>query len=283
MMPAYKPSKLGIICGEGDLPLEVIKRCTETRHPFFLIGFEGQTPPQTIEPHAHAWSQMGQVKKTLTLLREANVEEIVFVGRFHRPAWRELKLDTLGLKWISSMMGSVFGDDSLLSTIVNRLEQEEGFRVVSAESITGHGLLMPLGLKTDYAPDEIDWHDIRQGFKIIRKLGEADVGQSVVLQEGLILAVEAIEGTDQLVERTPQLMRPGRGPILVKSIKPNQDARIDRPTIGPETIKKLTASGFRGIALGADEVIVLHPEVVFDLANKSKIFIIGVEVEGLDA
>lgn len=278
MMPSCKPSKLGIICGEGDLPSEIIQHCTKMNRPFFLVGFEGQTPPDTIKQYDHGWSQIGQISKTLTLLREAKIDDIVFAGRFRRPGWRELKLDALGFKWISSMMGSVFGDDSLLSTIIKRLEEEEGFRVVSAESITGQGLLMPSGSRTKAEPDDVDWQDIRHGFKIIKKLGDADIGQSVVLQEGLILAVEAIEGTDKLIERTPELMRGGKGPVLVKSIKPNQDARIDRPTIGPETIKKLAASGFKGVALGAGEVIVLHADSVFDLANQLGIFVIGVEV-----
>lgn len=279
MTPSSHQSKLGIICGDGDLPLQLIMKCEEIGRPFFLVGFKGSTPSDLMENHDHAWSQLGQVKNTLNLLREAGVQEIVLVGRFRRPGWRELKLDALGIKWVSSMMGSIFGDDALLSTIVHRLESEEGFKVVSAESIVGASLLMPSGLKTTCSPDESDWKDIHQGFKILNKLGEADVGQAVVMQDGLIIAVEAIEGTDGLIERTPPLLRNGPSPILIKSVKPHQERRIDRPTIGPHTIKNLVKSGFKGLALAANEVIVLHPDDVFNLANAHDIFIVGVEVK----
>ncbi len=278
MNPSSNPSKLGIICGDGDLPCRVVERCLETKRPFFLIGFEGHSPTSLMHQYDHAWSQLGQVRKTLGLLRSAGVEELVFVGRFKRPSWRELKLDSLGLKWISSMVGSVFGDDSLLKTIIQRLECEEGFRVVSAESIVGSCLLLSPGVHTKLVPDESSLRDIHHAIRVLGLLGEADVGQSLVIQDGLVLAVEAIEGTDNLIRRSKELIRAtGMPPILVKSVKPNQERRIDRPTIGPDTIERLSESGFQGVALGANEVIVLHPETVFDRANQLGIFVISVE------
>lgn len=278
MNPSSNPSKLGIICGEGDLPSRVIERCLEVKRPFFLIGFEGHSPASLILSYDHAWSQLGQVRKTLDLLRSAGVEELVFVGHFKRPSWRELKLDSLGLKWISSMVGSVFGDDSLLKTIIQRLEHEEGFRVVSAESIVGSSLLLSSGVYTKLSPNASCMRDIDHAIRVLKLLGEADVGQSLVIQDGLVLAVEAIEGTDKLIARSKELIRArGMPPILVKSVKPNQETRIDRPTIGPETIERLSESGFQGLALGANEVIVLHPEIVFDRANQLGLFVISVE------
>lgn len=278
MNPSSNPSKLGIICGQGDLPSRVISRCLEVGRPFFLIGFEGQSPISLLHQYDHAWSQLGQVRKTLDFLRSAGVEELVFVGHFKRPSWRELKLDSLGLKWVSSMMGAVFGDDSLLKTIIHRLEREEGFRVVSAESIVGPSLLLNPGVHTKLSPDASSMSDIYHAIRVLKVLGEADVGQSLVIQDGLILSVEAIEGTDNLIRRSKELIRArGMPPILVKSVKPNQERRIDRPTIGPETIERLSESGFQGLAVGANEVIVLHPEILFDRANQLGLFVISVE------
>src|SRR5262249_32212699 len=167
------------------------------------------------------------------------------------------------------------GDDGLLSAIVKELERE-GFRVLGADDVLGAEDLMPIGPLGRHAPDADAKADIEHGLRVARALGELDIGQAVIMQQGFVLGVEAAEGTDELVRRCTALRREALGGVLVKISKPGQERRADRPTIGPQTVALAAASGLQGIAAEAGMTLVMDRAELIRVADEAGLFIIGV-------
>jgi DUF1009 family protein len=184
-----------------------------------------------------------------------------------RPDWR-------AAKFFARIGYRALGDDGLLSAVIKELEAE-GFRVVGVDTILG-GVLAPLGPFGRVAPDAQAEADIAHGLRVARALGSLDIGQAVVVQQGLVLGVEAIEGTDALLARCADLRRDGAGGVLVKVAKPNQERRADLPTIGVKTVTTAAAAGLRGIAVEAGSSIVIDREAVAAAADRAKLFVVGV-------
>jgi DUF1009 family protein len=268
--------KLGIIAGGKDLPQEVIAHCRATGRPYFVLAFEGQTDPETVLESEHAWVRLGAIGQAIKQLKAAAVQDIVMVGPIRRPSWRELRPDTKGAIWLARLAKHAFGDDSVLRIIIDELEKE-GFQVIGAEDLIGATILAPSGQLGKHAPDEQAATDIQHGMKVAHLLGEADVGQSVIVQGGIVLGVEGVEGTNELIKRCEHLHRKGPGGILVKAVKPSQDRRVDLPTIGLETVQLAYAHGLRGIAIQANSVQILQKQEAIDLANKHGLFIFGID------
>jgi hypothetical protein len=124
-------------------------------------------------------------------------------------------------------------------------------------------------------PDDQAQQDIARGLSVVKALGEADVGQAVIVQQGIVLGVEASEGTDALIARCAALKREGPGGVLVKLAKPQQDDRFDLPTIGPETIAAAAKTGLSGIAIEAGRSLVIDRDKVRQLADEAGIFVVG--------
>lgn len=275
IMKACELPKLGIIAGGGDLPREIIKACQEEGRPFLILAYAGQTDPETYLSLPHIMGCLGKVGEAIQNLKQAQVKELVLAGRFRRPSWAELKPDAVCARWLAQSAKNIFGDDSLLKTIVQNLEAE-GFRVVGAEDIVGHNLLAPHGVLGQHLPTDQAMADIRHGFTVAKALGRCDTGQSVVVQQGLVLGVEAIEGTDQLLLRCRALKRKGPGGVLVKIVKPHQETRVDRPVVGPQTVKSAIEADLSGIALEAGGVIVHKLPEMARLADEQGLFLMGV-------
>tara|TARA_A100000171_G_C2135733_1_gene150070 strand:- start:1796 stop:2632 length:837 start_codon:yes stop_codon:yes gene_type:complete len=267
--------RLGILSGSGQLVKDVVHSCEKRDQSYFLLGFEGQSERDFIERHPHAWSTLGKIGKSLKLLKEAGVEQIVMAGRIHRPSWSEIRPDSTGALWLAQIARKALGDDALLRFLIDKLEKE-GFKVVSAESIIGNTLLAPEGILGDAHPDEQALRDIKRGQSVLKSLSCEDVGQAIVVQEGIVLGIEAFEGTDELIRRTGTYRSwEGAHPVLVKTCKVNQDLRADRPAIGPRTIELLSKAGFAGVSFESQGVILLEQEKLIKLANQKNIFLIG--------
>jgi DUF1009 family protein len=127
-------------------------------------------------------------------------------------------------------------------------------------------------------PSSDDMDDIRRGIEVARALGSVDVGQAVVVQEGIVLAVESVEGTDAMLSRASSLKKPGKAPVLVKIVKPGQDTRVDMPAIGIQTVEQLAKYGMAGMAVESGGILVIEREAVIAAADAAKLFIIGMEV-----
>jgi DUF1009 family protein len=185
-----------------------------------------------------------------------------------------MKPDLRGLSFLARVAGKSLGDDSLLSAVIGEIEQE-GFKVVGVDSILAD-LLAPVGVLGRCQPDEIAEADIRRGFAVVRALGKADVGQAAVVQQGIVLGVEAAEGTDAMLARCSGLRREGPGGVLVKSKKPQQERRADLPSIGIATVRNAAAAGLRGLAVEAGHTLIIDRAQVIAAADAAALFVIGV-------
>ena len=166
------------------------------------------------------------------------------------------------------------GDDSLLKVILSETEHL-GFHVVGIDTLMPE-LLAHEGVYGKVKPSHADQADIRQGINVAKTLGRVDVGQAVIVQRGLVLAVEGIEGTAALIKRTATLKRKGSGGVLIKVAKPQQDRRVDLPTVGPATVQAVFDAGFKGIAVESGATLLAESEKMIKLADRLGIFVMGV-------
>jgi UDP-2,3-diacylglucosamine hydrolase len=266
--------RLGIVAGDGGLPRRLIESCRAKGRDFFVLALKGAAEAETVRGVPHAWCRIGAAANGLSLLRENNVTELVLAGGVRRPSIISLRPDWRAAKLFARIGLRAIGDDALLSAIVDEFEKE-GFRVLGPDELLEVEPVRegPMGKKT---PDAQSEADISHGLRIARAIGVLDIGQAVVVQQGLVLGVEAIEGTDALLRRCGALRREGPGGVLVKVEKPGQERRADRPTIGPVTVALAAEAGLSGIAIEAKSTIVLDRDEVIRNADRAGLFVVGV-------
>ena len=267
--------RLGIIAGGGTLPRRLIESCRATGREVFVVALNGETDPETVESVPHAWCRMGAAATALGLLRDNGVTDLVLAGGIRRPTLSTLRPDWRMARFFAKVGYRMLGDDGLLSAVAKELEIE-GFRLLGAHELLDAGTTVPEGPLGRLQPDDGAAVDITRGIAIARALGVLDIGQAVVVQQGLVLGVEAIEGTDALLRRCVELRRTGPGGVLVKLEKPGQETRIDRPTVGPQTIHLAAAAGLQGIAVEAGATLLLDRDEVVRAADAAGLFVIGV-------
>ena len=272
-----RPPKLGILAGGGDLPARLASACRGIARDVFVVVFEGISDASSVENADHAWTRLGAVGRTVELLHAAKVEDVVLAGPIKRPSLRAIGLDARGTRLLARLLPGGRGDDSVLSLIVRELEGE-GFRVVGVDDILVD-LLAPEGPIGTLTPDDDSRADITAGITIARALGAVDVGQAVVVQQGVVLGVEAVEGTDALIARCGGLRREGSGGVLVKLSKPGQDRRADLPTIGVHSVEGARDAGLKGIAVEAGRSLVVDRADVAAAADAAGLFVVGIDPE----
>lgn len=199
-------------------------------------------------------------------------------GPMKRPALSSLGLDLRSTAAIARAGARVFGDDGLLSVIVEEMERD-GFTVIGVEDVLG-GYLAPAGTLTRSAPDARALADAGRGIEALTALGRADIGQAVAVQEGLVLAVEAVEGTDAMIARAGALQREAARPVLVKGRKAGQNDRVDRPTIGVGTVDAVAAAGFSGIVIEAGQTLIVDRNATVAAADKAGLFVHAMPFDG---
>lgn len=277
---------LGIIAGAGELPVAIARTLHEDGRPVFVLALDGIADAPGLNEFPHAWASLGDVGTVVRLLKEAGCSEVTLAGRVARPDFSKLKLDGLGAQYIARILAAAFkGDDALLRAVVSMFEKQ-GFRVTGTSDLT-RALLAPAGVLGLLKPQSEALTDIRHGFKVVRALGALDVGQAAVVAGGLVLAVEAAEGTDAMLKRVAGLPATLRGSItarrgvLVKAMKPHQERRVDLPVIGARTIELASAAGLAGVAFQPEAVLILNRPRVVELANNAGLFVFG--ISGPDA
>jgi DUF1009 family protein len=265
--------KLGIVAGGGALPAKLAERCRATGRPYFVLAIEGEADPATVADAPHAWIRLGAAGTGIRLLKEQGVVELVMAGGLKRPSLSSLRPDWRAAKLYAKVGLRALGDDGLLSAVIKELESE-GFVLVGVDSVLSDAVATdgPYGRHRPDAQAEVD---IAHGFRIVETLGALDIGQAAIVQQGVVLGVEAIEGTDVLIRRCAELRREGPGGVLVKARKPQQERRADLPTIGPQTVELAHQSGLRGIAIEAGGSLVIDREIVTALADRLGLFVVG--------
>lgn len=267
--------KLGIIAGEGTLPGEIIDACRESGRAFFVLAFEGSADPGVLGDAPVEWIRMSEISGALVAARREGVEELVLVGRIPRPSPLALLRDARSAKFIAKVGKRILGDDNLLSAVVKELEETEGFRVVAPDALLGD-LLVPEGVLTRRQPSPEERADMERGIVVVRALGEYDIGQGAIIQNGTVLGVEGVEGTDALMARcAPFVQADLPGGVLVKMPKPGQERRADLPAIGLSTVENAAAAGLRGIAVEAGGVLIASRSRTFAAADAAGLFIVG--------
>lgn len=265
---------LGIIAGGGYLPRQMIDKVLKSGRSVFVVAIVNETHPETLEDVPHVWIGLGQIGIAIDHLKKAGAEELVLVGKINRPSVKSLKPDAMGTKLIAKLGFSILGGDAaIFKTIVAFLE-EQGFKIVGSDEIM-QDMVAPEGPLGQLIPDRQAQKDIELGARIVKAIGTFDIGQGVIVKNGLVLGIEAAEGTDALIERCALIKGEGRGGVLVKARKPIQEQRVDLPTIGEQTIELIHQAGFAGIAVEAKQSLIVNRREVIRLADALNLFVIG--------
>ncbi len=282
--PATPEGPLAIICGGGSLPLTVAESVTKRGRPVVLFPLRGAAEGDTLDRFPHHRMYIGQLGRFFRLARAEGCREVVFIGALVRPSIWQVHPDLKGLTFLLQVLAAYRGGDNhLLSGMGNLLEQQ-GFTLRGAHEVAPE-ILVPEGALGSRQPLERDRADIDLGLEYLRATGSFDVGQAVVVVGKHVLAVEAAEGTDQMLARIVEMRANGRvraaagSGVLVKAPKHGQDQRFDLPSIGPRTVEGVVRAGLAGIAVTAGSTIVAEPERLIAAADRANIFVIGTPAE----
>ncbi len=276
--------KLGIIAGGGQLPLKLAEVCKESDRPYTVCALTGWAGDD-VTAHPHRWFGLGELSALTKFFNNERVEEVVFAGNVRRPDFRRLKIDWAGAKLLPrALLAARQGDEALLRMLVEIFE-EAGFTVVGAHEVLD-ALLIEEGALGAIGLDEEAAADVAKAREVVEALGAQDVGQGAVVARGLVLAVEAAEGTDAMLARVAELPEELRGTVeeragvLLKFPKPMQERRIDLPTIGPKTLRGVADAGLKGVVVAAGGALVIDRRSVAQLADELGIFVYGISERG---
>ena len=270
--------KLGIIAGGSTIPKMLIDRCIETGRDFFVLAIKGDADEDYFtDDIPHEWIRIGQAGTGFERFKQEKVRDVIMIGTIKRPTLKELVPDLKTAAFFAKVATKALGDDGILRALVRELEAD-GMQVKGIHEVMPE-MLIKKGNITKTKPDKQALVDVRRGIEVALEIGRLDIGQSVVVQQGLVLGVEGIEGTDELIRRCGTYKRKGDGGVLVKLRKPQQDMRIDLPTIGVKTVENAIESGLRGIIVHAGNGLIVDESEAVALANKHKLFILGIDPE----
>jgi len=267
--------KIGLIAGDGALPHAVVRDAQEQGYEIYVATLRGFCEPEEFDVNSDAFSFV-EFRKLIKRFKQENCTHVTLAGNVARPDFSTLKPSIRDLPLLAKAVKAASkGDDGLLKFIVSLFEKE-GFEILAPQDICKSNLMMmgPLG-KTKPAKEH--QADMKKAMYIAVLIGHSDIGQGAVVNKGLVLAVEAQEGTDKMLERVAALPGSIRGGVLAKCLKPGQESRVDLPTIGLTTIELAAEAELSGIVLVAGQAFVMNRTEVIKLADKHGIFIFGVD------
>jgi DUF1009 family protein len=273
---------LGLIAGGGELPRAVAEAARAAGRAVFVVPLIGSFSEDWVKDFPHEFHSPGEPGRIIKALKAGGAAEVLLAGRVDRPKFSEMKLDAKGMLLLPKAVAAAKkGDDALLRFIVGICE-DEGLKAVSVAE-AAPSLVADEGALGRIAPGEEHFGDIIQAFKIVHALGALDVGQAAVVCEGLALSVEAAEGTDAMLTRIATLRESLRGTanrkrgVLVKALKPTQDAKTDMPVVGVQTVRNAAGVFLAGIALEAGAALILDKAAVAAEADRLGLFITGIK------
>lgn len=271
-------SRLGLVAGAGLLPLRIAQHCAALDAACFVARLPGESAPE-LSGFPGGEFALGDLGARFAALRAFGADAVVFAGKVQRPNFKALKADAMGLRLLPRFLAAAARGDDALHRLVVELCEGEGFQVLAVEQVLG-GLLAREGPLGAHAPGLQDRADIARGAALVAALGPFDVGQGCVVRDGVVLAVEAQEGTDGMLQRVALLQRGApRGGVLVKRAKPLQERRIDLPAIGPDTIAHAQGANLAGVAIEAGGGLIIDAPAVRVRADAAGLFVCGVALE----
>jgi DUF1009 family protein len=264
--------RIGLIAGNGRFPIIFADNARKLGYHVSAVAHEGETEPE-LAGHVDRihWIKIGQLSKLIKAFKEDKVHQAVMLGgikKTHmfttlRPDFRTLALAT---------RVALRKDDDILREFAKELEGEG---IAICESTFGlEGILAEEGTLTARVPSEKEWEDIRYGWEVAHDIGRLDIGQCVVIKDRVVVAVEAVEGTDGAIKRGGDLAKDGA--VVVKRSKPQQDMRFDLPAVGPRTIEVMASVKASVLAIEAGRTILLDREIVLAKAKSARIAIVGI-------
>lgn len=274
---------LGIIAGLGELPVALAVNATESGKGVYVLRIRGFEEP-ALERFPGETVGIGEIGKVISKLKEAGCEDVVLAGIVRRPNFKDLKLDMRGAKLLPKVLSEARkGDDALLRVLVGEFERA-GLNIIGSE--TAHAeLLATNGLIAGPQPTDEALADVRRGAQVAAAMGELDIGQGCVVCDGLVLAVEAQEGTDAMLQRAANLPEAIRGTpdarrgVLVKRPKPVQERRVDLPSAGVSTVENVATAGLAGLSVEAGGALLLNKTGMIEAAERLGVFIYGFDPE----
>ncbi|MFT3726717.1 MAG: UDP-2,3-diacylglucosamine diphosphatase LpxI [Terricaulis sp.] len=271
--------KLGVIAGGGDLPVALAEHLATTKQNYFVARIAPYADA-ALEAHPGVTLGLGAMGARMTAMRDAGVDAVVLIGQVPRPDVSKLELDAGAMAMLPAIIAALpQGDDALLRAVLAEHERA-GFQVIGAETAMA-GLLATPGAWGVCTPNEAQRADLVQGAKIAAAIGAHDIGQGVIVCDGIVLAVEAQEGTDAMLARVATLPPTVRGAadarrgVLVKRPKPIQERRVDLPTIGMRTVQGAAAVGLAGVAVEAGAALVVRRDDIVREADRLGLFLYG--------
>jgi DUF1009 family protein len=282
---ASRPERIGVLAGAGRFPILFAKAARKQGYYVHGGGVLGMASPELAEIcNSFDMFPIAKVGRAIRCFKRARVNNIVMAGKVEKTVlfqpkrfWR-LMPDLRALHMLFSYVRENRKDDTFLLAIIREFERDD-IRFGSALDFCPE-LLVKHGFLTKRKPSPSQWRDIRFGWDIAKTMGELDIGQSIVVNDMAVMAVEAIEGTDKCIERAGELCRRG-GMTVVKVAKPQQDRRFDVPTIGMQTIQTMHEAGARCLAVESGMTIMLDDEEVVKLADKLGIAIVSLNADEL--
>jgi UDP-2,3-diacylglucosamine hydrolase len=279
--PAPGNAPLAIICGGGSFPGALAEAVARRGRRPVMFGIKGWADAAVIGRYAHHWISIGQAGRFFRLARAESCSDVLFIGSVLRPPMSQLRLDWQTIRLLPRVARAYRGGDDKLLSGVAAIAESGGLRVVGVKDVAPE-IFMPEGTLGRHQPSERDKADIARALNMIATLGPFDVGQAAVVANNNVLAVEAAEGTDNMLARIAELRRLGRVTaavgtgVLVKAPKPGQDRRFDLPSIGPRTIENVARAGLAGLAVTAGSTMIAEADKVTAAADRAGIFLAGV-------
>lgn len=271
--------KLGVIAGGGELPLAIAESARRAGKPYFVTRLAGYADP-ALDAHPGETFDLGAFAGRVAAFKAAGCDAVVIAGQVARPDLSKLKLDEGALAFMQTLKSAAGkGDDPLLRALV-QFHEAAGFTVLGAEE-AAPDLAARAGAYGAIAPSERDLADIKRAAAVVTAMGAFDIGQAAVVGNGLVLGVEAQEGTDGLLRRIAELPLAVRGDadnrrgVLLKRPKPAQERRIDLPVIGMKTLEGASAAGLAGVAVEAGGALVMNRPALVAEADRLGMFIYG--------
>jgi DUF1009 family protein len=263
---------LAIFAGRGSLPQILLDDLVKKNRHFILFLLASETYEIDYSRFNPIKIAYGEVERFLQILKENNAKELVFIGGVSKPNFSQLKVDKTGAILLAKIVANkILGDDFVIKTVLKFFEKR-GLKILPINDFLDF-ILAKKGCLTQAKPSEEDLKEIALGKKAIAHFSKFDVGQSLVIAQKQIIAVEALEGTDSMIRRCETLRANG---ILVKLKKPKQSKKADLPTIGVLTVKNCAKSNIKGIAIQANSTLIIDKEAVIDEANEAGIFIVAI-------
>jgi DUF1009 family protein len=265
-------TRIALIAGEGELPLHVARnaRILGLEVVPFMLGGKQRRLQELCQQKGHSISP-GLLRQTFDLLAKERMTHLVFAGKVNK--WlllRNPRLDDLATMALNRLLR--LNDDAVMVWLIEQL-QERGVAVLPQSDFL-QNLFLPEQLLTERSPDASQLRDAAYGFEIAREMGRLDIGQSIVMHQGMIMAVEAIEGTDECLKRAGRWANK-KGGVLIKVAKPEQDRRFDIPTVGLRTLKTMHRAGLQMLVTEAERTLFLEPEAMTDFANRHKMILLS--------